>query len=537
MEIKDYPQDIQDLITQFLNEVRSISPNALKTSAKLLKIATSLSDDSLKSSIYYHKALYYYFQSDISTYRPLIKKAIFHALKADDQLLLSRIYNIIAVDAHNSGCFDIAYNYYILAYNYANANDDIGSIALLESNLGRLFTELKEYKLARKYFRSSIRKFKKDKYAINHDLTEPILKASDGIISLLLNDIDAAEKSLKTVDKIVEKLDEETANKIHLPRTLLATRLALKKKDKAESRKMLKELISLLENEALVQELIDDINGLYNELMEQNMEKEAKDLIERVDNAFMSTGINYVTAQFCEIKADYYERVKDDKKLFEALKAQYKLNIKLRSEQQEMYSHAVSLIGLLDTLRAEQTKVLSENEQLKQIAEIDALTGIANRFKMNQVLNSPYYENKSLAIGILDLDYFKEYNDNYGHRTGDKCLRKVASELSKIAKENSLFVARYGGDEFMIIYEKLNEKEIKKIAGEIHSRIAKLNIKHEYSLLAKHVTISQGICYGTPKNRSVLWDFLSMADESLYSIKKNRQDNPKQIPYHLVRFE
>ena len=202
-----------------------------------------------------------------------------------------------------------------------------------------------------------------------------------------------------------------------------------------------------------------------------------------------------------------------------------------------MYSHAVSLIGLLDTLRAEQTKVLSENEQLKQIAEIDALTGIANRFKMNQVLNSPYYENKSLAIGILDLDYFKEYNDNYGHRTGDKCLRKVASELSKIAKENSLFVARYGGDEFMIIYEKLNEKEIKKIAGEIHTRIAKLNIKHEYSLLANHVTISQGICYGTPKNRSVLWDFLSMADESLYSIKKNRQDNPKQIPYHLVRFE
>ena len=260
MEIKDYPQDIQDLITQFLNEVRSISPNALKTSAKLLKIATSLNDDSLKSSIYYHKALYYYFQSDISTYRPLIKKAIFHALKADDQLLLSRIYNIIAVDAHNSGCFDIAYNYYILAYNYANANDDIGSIALLESNLGRLFTELKEYKLARKYFRSSIRKFKKDKYAINHDLTEPILKASDGIISLLLNDIDAAEKSLKTVDKIIEKLDEETANKIHLPRTLLATRLALKKRDKAESCKMLKELISLLENEALVQEMVFIMN-------------------------------------------------------------------------------------------------------------------------------------------------------------------------------------------------------------------------------------------------------------------------------------
>lgn len=82
---------------------------------------------------------------------------------------------------------------------------------------------------------------------------------------MVLNDIETAEKLLKTVDKIIEKLDEETANKIHLPCTLLATRLALKKKDIAESRKMLKELISLLENEALVQELIDDINSLYNE--------------------------------------------------------------------------------------------------------------------------------------------------------------------------------------------------------------------------------------------------------------------------------
>ena len=64
----------------------------------------------------------------------------------------------------------------------------------------------------------------------------------------------------------------------------------------------------------------------------------------------------------------------------------------------------------------------------------------------------------------------------------------------------------------MIIYEKPNEKDIKKIADEIHSRIAKLNIKHEYSILANHVTISQGICYGAPKNRSVLWDFLSIVD-------------------------
>ena len=385
MEKSNYSKEIQELIDQLAIEVRSISPNALKTSNKLLKIANRLKDDSLKSFIYYHETLYYYFQSNIPIYRSLIKKSLYYALKADNQLLLSKIYTTIAVDSHNSGCFDIAYNYYTLAYNYANAVDDIGSVALIETYLGRLFTELKEYKLARKYLRSSLRKFKKDTTSMNHVLTAPILKSSDGIISILLNDIESAEKSLSAVDKIIQKLDEETASKVYLPRTLLATRLSLKKNDKPETRKNLKNLIELIEKEALVQELIDDINGLYNDLMNQNMKKEARALIERVDDAFMSTGITYVTAQFCGIKADFYESTKDDKKLFKVLKDQYKLNIKLRNEQQEMYSHAVSLISQLDTLREEKTKALNENIQLKQIAEIDALTGIPNRFKLNQV--------------------------------------------------------------------------------------------------------------------------------------------------------
>ena len=142
-----------------------------------------------------------------------------------------------------------------------------------------------------------------------------------------------------------------------------------------------------------------------------------------------------------------------------------------------------------------------------------------------------------MAVSILDLDYFKEYNDNYGHQKGDKCLVKVANELSKVAKKHSLFCARFGGDEFVVIYEGLNIKDIEKIAEEIHTRIGKLKIKHEYSLLANHVTISQGICYGTPSSKSVLWDFLSIADESLYSIKKNRKSSPKQTPYRLIEFK
>ena len=143
METTNYSEDIQELINQCPLEVSSLSPNATKTIKKLLKIADEFNDNSLKSYVYYHESLYYYFKADIAAYRPLIKKAINCALLADDQIMLSRIYNFIAVDAHNSGCFDIAYNYYSLAYNYAEKNNIGDSQAIIESNLGRIYAELK----------------------------------------------------------------------------------------------------------------------------------------------------------------------------------------------------------------------------------------------------------------------------------------------------------------------------------------------------------------------------------------------------------
>ena len=527
---------VDELIDQCLFELSSLSPKTLKITNKLLKIAKDTNDDSLKSFAYYHQALYHYFKREISKYQPLVKKAVYYALRDDDQTSIARIYNFIAVDNHNNGALDIAYNYFMLAYNYANNMQNEGLMAIIESNLSRLYAELKEYKKSRKYIRSSIRRFDKDKSAVNYIQAAVTLKVNDGIISIMLDDIKTAEKALLSVNKLINKMDEESAKQLDLPRSLLATKLALKKDDKTIIRKELNNLLSLFKDDSLVQELIDDVSSLYHELISHNMKKEAKALIDITNDAFMSTDITYVISQFYQLKADYYERVKDDKKLFEILKEQNKLNTKLRNEQQAMYAHAVSLISLLDDIREEQTKVRNENEDLKHITEIDALTGIANRFKLNQLLNEIEFENKNLAIGILDIDYFKEYNDNYGHLEGDKCLISVAKELSRIASDYNLFCSRFGGDEFVVIYDNYQIKDLDEIVKNIQNRIKNLKIKHEYSHISKYLTVSQGVCYGEPENRAALWGFLSIADEALYAIKKSRENNDQHSSYQLIKY-
>lgn len=97
-----------------------------------------------------------------------------------------------------------------------------------------------------------------------------------------------------------------------------------------------------------------------------------------------------------------------------------------------------------------------ENEILLMRSETDAMTGLANRYRLtdhfDKALEKCRNQKKLLSVEILDVDCFKEYNDNYGHQAGDECIQAIASLLKKMEEDEPVFCARYGGDEFIIIY-------------------------------------------------------------------------------------
>lgn len=162
-------------------------------------------------------------------------------------------------------------------------------------------------------------------------------------------------------------------------------------------------------------------------------------------------------------------------------------------------------------------------------SEHDQLTGIANRFRLNdysdQILVHACDTQKSLAVEILDIDYFKEYNDNYGHQAGDMCLKKIAQVLKSFTEENNGFCARYGGDEFVLIYEGIERDDMIKLAEKLKEAVRELSIEHLYSKVLSVVSISQGICWTVPHKRNQMWDFLHAADNMLYRIKKGGRNN------------
>jgi diguanylate cyclase (GGDEF)-like protein len=163
------------------------------------------------------------------------------------------------------------------------------------------------------------------------------------------------------------------------------------------------------------------------------------------------------------------------------------------------------------------------NRNLALLSSIDPLTKLANRGELDkQLLNEwkrGHRDSLSLTAIMLDIDFFKPYNDNYGHQKGDQCLQRVAKLLSTCVDRSHDLVARYGGEEFCILLPDTDLAGAEYVARKIVSTLQKEAIPHEFSNVADHVTASMGIsstCF-KPLNPKAL---LKQADTALYKAKE-----------------
>ncbi len=159
--------------------------------------------------------------------------------------------------------------------------------------------------------------------------------------------------------------------------------------------------------------------------------------------------------------------------------------------------------------------------------QFDPLTGIYNRRYMEtalkKILLALAANSEDLCIMMLDIDFFKKYNDTYGHQEGDECLRQVAQSISKSIRKDD-FVARYGGEEFIVVLPKANDSGARLVAEKILTGIRSLKIPHKASEVADYVTISIGIVQDKVTDPNVVSTYIKTADSALY-VSKNSGRN------------
>ncbi len=160
---------------------------------------------------------------------------------------------------------------------------------------------------------------------------------------------------------------------------------------------------------------------------------------------------------------------------------------------------------------------------LEKLAGIDELTGVPNRRRFDETLtaewNRAWRSSSPLALILLDIDFFKAYNDHYGHPQGDDCLRRVAAVLATTAKRASDTLVRYGGEEFAAILPATAQDSAVNMAELMRYRVMEQAIPHSYSEVASCVTISLGVAARVPDGHNTAAGLVRAADGALYRAK------------------
>jgi diguanylate cyclase (GGDEF)-like protein len=161
------------------------------------------------------------------------------------------------------------------------------------------------------------------------------------------------------------------------------------------------------------------------------------------------------------------------------------------------------------------------NLELQRLAVLDDLTQIANRRRFDQYLYLQWNHTVPSIISLLlcDIDYFKQYNDGYGHQAGDHCLQLVAQAIGRSIERAEDLAARYGGEEFAIILPETNIEGALQVAQSIQAALQRLNIPHAYAP-SNSVTLSIGAACATPVPNSNYEALIQAADAALYQAKR-----------------
>ncbi|WP_420597667.1 GGDEF domain-containing protein [Neptuniibacter sp.] len=170
------------------------------------------------------------------------------------------------------------------------------------------------------------------------------------------------------------------------------------------------------------------------------------------------------------------------------------------------------------------TDLEESNHTIKKQSITDSLTGLNNRRYFNEASKkmwlSSMRKQEPVSIFLIDIDFFKLYNDNYGHMAGDEALKSVSKCIRDVFQRSCDIVARFGGEEFIVATNNNSQKEISITAEKLRSRLQEENILHEYSNVSEHVTVSIGSTSCIPSKEDSLERLINDSDTALYKAKK-----------------
>ncbi len=526
MEFIEYSNEIRNALDQ-------VNDNCGKNPQKMEKICQGLeerakktSDDKLLGFIYFYRGQNAYLTNQVGDLFLNCLKGMEYQERAKEWEYVAISYNLLGITSANQGNALFAMDYYVKGLEISEKHNLLTDSYILNLNIGTLYMRSKNFDIAKVYFEKSLHILnmqpKNERFYI--DITAIYLSIAK--CQLYMENI---AKSDKYVQKILEECYEDLNDKVRLAVKAFQAQLYEKKGKQDMCKILMDEIDNRIESITFNMDMYDDFYDYAKFLIKckkyEYYERVSKKLTKVAEQSMLTN----MMMEIMHLKIQYFEAMNNQEQKNECLKKFYDLSLKKRVEENYMTAAIASLRTSLEEAKKQSKKMEVENLRLQKKSETDALTGLANRFYLNsyaeRIFQACYVRKAPLAVEILDIDYFKQFNDNYGHQAGDECVRAVADTIRSLEEHGNIFCARYGGDEFVVIYDGYTKEQIEEFTLEIKNKIADKHIVHEHSLASNLVTVSQGVCYDIPDNKQKIWDYLYSADKVLYQVKKKSRNS------------
>lgn len=380
---------------------------------------------------------------------------------------------------------------------YENASSKYGAY----TNRTASYIQLKKYSTAREYSKKTLEiiPFLPDKIV---DGVKIFVYNNLARIELYQNNLEKAKEYLKLCDELLYQNKNMGILNNDVFLELSYCELYIEEKNYLLAEKLLEEIS--IKNSINQLGFESEIYSLQMELYEKTKEFDKYSIAHEK--------LIHVNKEFdFQVKKDYLKFI-EKSFIADQLKEQEKIsNLKIR-----FLIYSILIITAFIFFQ------ITRISRLKKNNFIDQLTNVFNRKYLKKILENLDKKNsKSIEIGVLmlDIDYFKKYNDNYGHIQGDYVIKSVA-EILNSSIERGDCVIRYGGEEFLIILKNRNSLDLENIYMKIFKRLEEKNIPHKFSLVSDHITLSVGGAKNIVKNSTDLSNLINDADSSLYQSKE-----------------
>lgn len=528
MDFSNYSIEIRTITDDIVTKGAADPQACLELCQKLIQQGKGEEDAVLLGFGYYYLARAYFTLNDYSHFVEYLHLGIEYQKESAQWSILARSYNLMGINAISQGNVAVALDQYLLGLKIGKRHNCEYEMAMIYNNLGQLYMRLEEFDRAINYFLEAeqlLHKFQSDFQARKNII---MLYTMLGHCYLVLEKNAEAEKVEAEMGKWMR--GESPGNVDMILIQSFYAQLRHVQGRITEREQYIAEVLKSIESSQIFLEVWEDIFSFGYFLLRLGKYKELEQLFDKVEDKVEQIQVNNMKTEFLRLKIHYYRDQGDREAYLEACAMLYEYGEKQNKENIAMLRRSAELRFSLEEAKGKEKMLLKETTMLRERAERDALTGLPNRYRLREfaeeLYEKAYKEQTNFGIEILDVDYFKQYNDGYGHQKGDECLKAIGEVLLQMMEEeDDTFCARYGGDEFVIIYYGKSDEEILHQAVHLRKRILKKKIWHDYAPEGKVITISQGIHNTVPREKTYVWDYLHSADGALYQAKQYEKNS------------